>query len=132
MNPMSKPEPKPEPKPEVVAMYWLPHCSTCQKAEAHLKDLGVTIKHVHDVKATPITLEALDALINGIGGAEALFSKRAMKYRSMGLDQQTLSADDMRTHMHQEYTFIKRPALLLSDGRVLAGYSAKQYDAVFK
>jgi arsenate reductase (glutaredoxin) len=115
----------------VTCMYWLPHCSTCQKAEAALQELGVTIKATHDLKATPIDPNALQTLVTGIGGAENLFSKRAMKYRSLGLDKQTLTDDQMLQHMLTEYTFIKRPALLLSDGRVLAGFSAKQYKAVF-
>jgi arsenate reductase (glutaredoxin) len=117
--------------PHVKQVYWLPHCSTCQKADEHLKRLGVAVEGYHDVKATPIGEAALDSLITGIGGADRLFSKRAMKYRSMGLDKQDLSAAEMTHHMLTEYTFIKRPALLLDDGRVLAGYSAKQYDAVF-
>jgi arsenate reductase (glutaredoxin) len=115
----------------VEVMYWLPHCSTCQKAEAYLMEMGVTIKHHHDLKADTIAPDDLQALVKGIGGAENLFSKRAMKYRSLGLDKQTLTDAQMIEHMQTEYTFIKRPALLLSDGRVLAGFSTKQYKVVF-
>ena len=118
--------------PTIKTMFWLPHCSTCQKAEAWLTTQGIPIEQTHDLKATPLSEDALKQLVKGIGGADNLFSKRAMKYRSMGLNEQTLSDEQLFEHMLAEYTFIKRPALLLSDGRVLAGFSTKQYKTVFE
>jgi arsenate reductase len=43
------------------------------------------------------------------GSYEALFSRRAMKYRSMGLNEMELSEDDYRKYILEEYTFLKRP-----------------------
>ena len=57
------------------------------------------------------------------GSYEALFSRRAMKFRSMGLADQTLTEDDYRRLILEEYTFLKRPVFLTDDG-VTAG-SAK-------
>ncbi len=116
----------------VERFYWLPHCSTCQKAEQFLKDKGVEIQTYIDVKTQTVSRETIIELANAMGGAEALFSKRAMKYRSMGLDKMTLSAEQLLDYMHQEYTFIKRPVLVTTDGRVLAGFSAKQYELLLK
>jgi len=111
----------------VDTLYWLPYCSTCQKAEQFLQDKGVSIAKTVDIKETPVSLETLKQLSAAMGGVENLFSKRAMKYRSMGLDKMTLSDDDMLRYMSEEYTFIKRPVLLTDTGKVLAGFSAKQY-----
>ncbi len=115
----------------VDQFYWLPYCSTCQKAEAFLKEQGITISHTIDVKTEPVSKETLRAIAERLGGVEALFSKRAMKYRSMGLDKMTLTEDQMLQYMTEEYTFIKRPVLVAKD-KVLAGFSAKQYEAWIK
>ena len=111
----------------IKTMYWLPHCTTCQKAEAFLKQHGAEIQSYFDVKTQAIPMETVKALAEAVGGAEALFSKRAMKYRSLGLDKQTLTPEQLLDWMVKEYTFIKRPVIVSSSGKVLAGFSEKQY-----
>ncbi len=121
---------------EIERFYWLPYCSTCIKAEQHL--LGPDKNHqrasigkyIH-VKEDSVRRQELEELSPALGGVAKLFSKRAMKYRAWGLDKQTLSDEDMLKYMQEEYTFIKRPVLVTKDGRVLSGFSAKQYDALF-
>lgn len=115
---------------QVEKFYGLPYCSTCQKAEQHLKDAGIKLKKYVNVKEEKVTKSELKELCKLAGGVEKVFSRRAMKYRSMGLDKKKLSDDDMLGYMLDEYTFIKRPTILTSDNRVLCGYSKKQYDAL--
>jgi len=117
---------------EIERMYWLPYCTTCTKAEKHLLDNGASIGRQINVKETKVTRTELEELSKALGGVEKLFSKRAMKYRSMGLDKMTLSDEDMLNYMQQEYTFIKRPVIVAKNGKVLAGFSAKQYDELLK
>jgi len=114
-------------KAAIETMYWLPYCSTCIKAEQALLTAGHGIKKHVNIKEESVSRDTLVKLAEGLGSIEALFSKRAMKYRSMGLDKMTLSDEDMLTHMENEYTFIKRPVIVTDSGRVLAGFSAKQY-----
>ncbi|MEB3245109.1 MAG: arsenate reductase family protein [Vampirovibrionales bacterium] len=116
---------------QVSTMYWLPHCSTCQKAEAWLKDHGITIAETIDVKTQNVPKTTIEQLAQKLGGAEALFSKRALKFRAMGLHEKTLTPDELIDYMAQEYTFIKRPVIVLADGRVHAGFSEKQYKMLF-
>lgn len=116
----------------IERFYWLPYCSTCLKAEQHLLDQGAEIKRRINVKEESVSRAELEELARGLGGVENLFSKRAMKYRGWGLHEKTLSDEDMYGYMQQEYTFIKRPTLVTGDGKVLAGYSAKQYNALFE
>ena len=47
-----------------------------------------------------------------VGSYEALFSRRAMKFRSMGLAEKNLSELDYRALILDEYTFLKRPVFL--------------------
>jgi arsenate reductase len=121
---------------EIERFYWLPHCSTCQKAEQHLLKKGAVIKKHINVKEEKVSRQELEELCNALGGVDKLFSKRAMKYRGWGLHEKELSDEDMLNYMLEEYTFIKRPVLVTAasktqDKRVLSGFSAKQYDQLF-
>ena len=112
-----------------VDVYWLPYCTTCQKAVQHLRDRGVEIRSFRDVKAEPLSRAEVEELARKVGSAEALFSRRAMKFRKMGLHEQTLSDDDLLRLMTEEYTFITRPVIVRGD-RATAGFSAKRVDAL--
>jgi arsenate reductase len=115
---------------EIERFYWLPYCSTCIKAERHLLGKGAQIDRHINVKEEQVSREELEALSKALGGVDKLFSKRAMKFRAWGLHEKELSDEDMLGYMQQEYTFIKRPVLVTKDGRVLSGFSAKQYDTL--
>ncbi len=114
----------------ISTMFWLPHCSTCQKADAFLKEKGATISQYVDVKTQQVNPEIIAKLAEGVGGVDKLFSKRALKYRAMGLHERELSDTEMLELMHQEYTFIKRPVIVTQSGKTLAGFSKKQYEAL--
>lgn len=113
-----------------VKLYGLPHCSTCQKAVAYLEELGVEIENFHDVKENQLSKKEVEKLVKLVGGAENLFSKRAMKYRSLGLNEMELSDDQLVDYMVEEYTFIRRPVMVFGD-TALAGFSKKKYDELF-
>lgn len=115
------------PQKTIETFYWLPHCSTCQKAEAFLTAQGVKIKTTVDVKTQTVSKATVEKLASALGGAEALFSKRALKYRALGLHEKTLTEAEMIDWMVKEYTFIKRPVLVATDGKVISGFSEKQY-----
>ena len=112
-----------------VDVYGLPHCTTCQKALAYLREKGVEVRRFHDVKAEPLSLAEVEDLAAKVGGADALFSRRALKYRAMGLHEQTLTDDDLLRLMTEEYTFITRPVIVRGN-RATAGFSAKRVDAL--
>lgn len=115
---------------QIETMYWLPYCSTCVKAEQYLLERGVKIQKYVNLKEERVSKSDVEKLVKLIGGAEKLFSKRAMTYRSMGLDKMKLSEDDMIRYMVEEYTFIKRPVIVTKDKQILAGFSAKRYQAL--
>jgi len=108
-----------------VDVYWLPYCTTCQKAVAHLQERGVSIRSYRNLKQQPLSQDEVRALAAKVGGVEKLFSKRAMKYRAMGLHEQQLSDDDLVRLMAEEYTFVTRPVIVRGD-RATAGFSAKR------
>ena len=49
------------------------------------------------------------------GSYEALFSRRALKYRELGLNEKTLSEKEYKKYILKEYTFLKRPVMIFND-----------------
>jgi arsenate reductase len=92
-------------------MYYLSSCSTCT---AIIKKTGIAAKGflMQDIKTEKITAEQLDAMKALAGSYEVLFSKRAMKYKELGLKDQHLQEKDYRRFILEEYTFLKRPVVI--------------------
>jgi len=63
-------------------------------------------------------------MIRLAGSAESLFSRVALKYRSMGLNTMTLSEKDYRKYILEEYTFLKRPVMIVGK-EIFIGNSKK-------
>jgi arsenate reductase len=96
-----------------MKIYHLATCSTCQRI---LKEIPKLKRfELQDIKTQPITARQLDELKKMAGSYEALFSKIAMKYRSMGLNEMKLTEKDYRKYILQEYTFLKRPVVVVGD-----------------
>ena len=105
--------------------YILNSCSTCQRI---IKEINWT-DDVQNIKEKHIDAKTLDKLKNTIGSYEALFNKRAMKYRSMGLNEMNLTEKDFRKYILEEYTFLKRPVFIIED-QVFAGNAKKTVEAI--
>jgi arsenate reductase len=110
-----------------VDVYWLPYCTTCQKAVAYLQEKGVPIRGYRNLKEQRLSEDEVRELSAKVGGVEKLFSKRAMKYRQMGLHERDVSEDEMVRLMAEEYTFVTRPVIVRGD-RATAGFSVKRVD----
>ncbi len=103
--------------------FHLGSCSTCQRIINEL-DLGTTEVQLQEIKSEPVTEAQIDAMKERAGSYEALFSRRALKYRAMGLGDKNLSEPDYRQLILDEYTFLKRPVLILDD-EIFVGNSKK-------
>lgn len=104
-------------------IFTLSTCSTSKKIlqESGILNLGF---EVQDIKSTPISEEELDYLQAITGSYDALFSRRAQKYKALGLKQMNLSETDIKQYILNDYTFLKRPVVV--DGNtVFAGNSKK-------
>ena len=107
-------------------IYYLSTCSTCKRI---MKELDISEENfiLQDIKNEPITPKQLEEMKEAVGSYEALFSRRAMKYKSMGLKDKTLSENDYKNLILKEYTFLKRPAIMV-DGQFFVGNSQKVVD----
>ncbi|MFN5182243.1 MAG: arsenate reductase family protein [Bacteroidota bacterium] len=108
-------------------IYYLSACSTCQKI---IKELGINEQNflIQDIKTTKITLKELDEMKKLSGNYETLFSRVAMKYRSMGLNEMKLGENDYKKYILEEYTFLKRPVMIIN-GKIFIGNSKKNVEA---
>ena len=92
-------------------IYYLGTCSTCERILKQIPNLkSFTLR---EIKGDPITARELDEMKKLAGSYEALFSRIALKYRSMGLNTMTLTEKDYRKYILAEYTFLKRPVMVL-------------------
>lgn len=114
-----------------IIFYGLPNCSTCQKALRRLDYHRVQPTKMRNIKEEPLTREEIERLAKMLGGAENLFSRRSIKYRELGLRDRTISEDEMLDLMASEYTFLKRPILVI-DNKAVAGFFEKEYDDIFR
>ena len=94
-----------------MTIYHLANCSTCQRI---IKEIPKIKRfELQDIKTEPITPVQLDEMKKMAGSYEALFSKIAMKYRSLGLNEMKLTEKDYRKYILEEYTFLKRPTITI-------------------
>lgn len=92
-------------------IYHLATCGTCQRILGEIPKLKSF--DLQDIKTEPITPAQLDEMKKLAGSYEALFSKIARKYRSEGLNEQALTEKDYRKLILGEYTFLKRPVMVI-------------------
>lgn len=110
-------------------IYHLANCGTCQRILKEIPNLKKFT--LREIKSEPITAKELDELKKLAGSYEALFSRVAMKYRSMGLNEMALTEKDYRKYILQEYTFLKRPTIVIGD-QVFIGSAPKTVKAMLQ
>lgn len=111
-------------------IYHLGNCTTCQ---AIIKETGIDKKgfQMQDIKFEKITPAQLDEMKKMAGSYETLFSRRAIKYRELGLKDKKLEEKDYRKLILEEYTFLKRPVTILNKS-IFIGNDKKTVEALKK
>jgi len=111
-------------------MYHLATCTTCQ---AIIKETNIDKKEfeMQDIKTQKITSAQLDEMKKMAGTYESLFSRRAMKYKELGLKEKQLTEKDYRNYILQEYTFLKRP-VTITGNKIFIGSEKKSVEALKK
>lgn len=109
------------------------HLGNCTTSQAIIKEAGIGSKgfDMQDIKHEKITPAQLDQMKKMAGSYEALFSRRAMKYKEWGLKDKKLTEKDYREYILKEYTFLKRPVVII-DEQIFAGSEKKTREALKK
>jgi arsenate reductase len=102
-------------------IYYLSTCSTCARI---IDELGLKNKkfEFQDIKTEKITAIQLAEMKKMAGSYEALFSRVALKYRALGLDKKQLNEEDYKNYILEEYTFLKRPVIIIGN-KIFVGNS---------
>jgi arsenate reductase len=111
-------------------VYYLSTCSTCTRI---LKETGLEKKgfEMQDIKTEMITPAQIDEMAKLAGGFEPLFSRVALKYRALGLNEKKLTEKDYRKYILEEYTFLKRP-VVIAGNKIFIGNSKANVEAMKK
>jgi arsenate reductase len=109
-------------------IYHLGNCTTCQAIikETAIDKKGFAMQNIKEEKITPAQLDEMKKMA---GGYEALFSKRALKYKALGLKDKKLEEKDYRNYILDEYTFLKRPVVIIDD-KIFVGSEKKNVAAL--
>ena len=109
-------------------IYLLSTCTTCQRI---LKETQAGAKGfvLQDIKTDKLTETQLDELKERAGSYEALFSRRAIKYKELGLKDKALTEADYRRLILEEYTFLKRP-VAVAGKRIFVGSEKKAVEGL--
>lgn len=109
------------------------HLSTCDTSQAIIKENKLDKKgfELQDIKTEKITPAQLDEMKKMAGSYEALFSRRAIKYKTLGLKDMNLGEKDYRKYILEEYTFLKRP-VIISGSEIFVGSEKKNLEALKK
>ena len=108
-------------------IYHIGTCTNCQRILKEIPDLKSFA--LREIKGDPITAKELDEMKKLAGSYEALFSRVALKYRALGLNTKKLTEKDYRKYILQEYTFLKRPVMMIGD-RIFIGNAPKTVAAM--
>ena len=110
----------------MTKVYYLSTCSTCIRI---LKELNIDDLEMQDIKTEKITDVQIQQMKILSGSYESLFSRVAMKYKSMGLKDVKLEDEDYKRLILKEYTFLKRPVFIV-DSNIFIGNSKKNIESL--
>lgn len=110
----------------MATFYHLATCNTCQRIRTELS-LSSEVE-LREIKSSPLTEAEVDFLKELAGSYEALFSRRARKFRELGLHEKELTEEDYRKYLLEDYTFLKRPVLVRGE-QIFIGNAKKTVQA---
>lgn len=107
-------------------IFYLKTCDTCKRI---IKSIPTERFEFQDIKTEPITENQLVALKEMAGSFGDLFSRRAKKYKEMGLKDIALQEEDYKHYILSDYTFLQRP-VIVADGQIFIGSGKKNLEAL--
>jgi arsenate reductase (glutaredoxin) len=116
-----------------MKIYTYKNCSTCRKAVAHLKDLGVDFDEV-PIRDTPPTVEELKRMLKALGGdVKALFNRSGQDYRALNLKDKLpkMSETEALKLLASNGNLVRRPFAFIGRNGVV-GYDPKTWNDALK
>lgn len=110
-------------------IYYIASCDTCRKIIKSLPKGNNLV--FRDIKQTALTEEELEEMYQLSGSYEALFSKKAVLYKTMDLKNKSLTEADYKKYILEHYTFLSRPVFVI-DSKVYVGGTQQNMLQVMK
>lgn len=107
-------------------IFYLKTCDTCKRI---LKSFPTEGFQFQEIKSEPITENQIAELKKMAGSYEVLFSRRAKKYKEMGLKDVSLEESDFKHYILSDYTFLQRPVIVI-DKQIFIGSGKKNLEAL--
>lgn len=107
-------------------VYYLKTCDTSRKIIKELGDL-LSDFEFQEIKENPLSVSQLEQMRKLVNSYEDIFSKRAKKYKEMGLKDMELTDEDYKYYLLNHYTFLKRPVIIVGN-KLFAGSNKKQLE----
>jgi len=110
-------------------LYSYPACGTCRKALAWLRERDIEID-LRDITRQPPTAAELAAAVAQLG-RKRLFNTSGQSYRALGASAvQAMSDPQALEALAADGKLIKRPFLVLPDGRTFTGFQPAQWQGL--
>jgi arsenate reductase len=121
-----------------LKLYSYPRCSTCRKAIAWLQSRGhrPAASPEHQLELIDITLQppSPEELQHALAqlGRKRLLNTSGQSYRALGAAAvQAMDDATLLKALASDGKLIKRPFLILDDGRTVTGFQQAEWDALF-
>ncbi len=103
---------------------YYPRCGTCRKAKAWLDEHELTYQERHIVNEPPTARELTEWVARSGLEWTKFMNTSGRAYREMGLAEKraSMSPEELAEILASDGMLVKRPILVLDDGRVLTGF----------
>ena len=107
-----------------------PPCSTCQKARKWLDSHGLSYTPRHIKEENPSFQELRTWYAFSGQPLKKFFNTSGLVYKSLGLKDKlpTMSEEEQLRLLASDGMVVKRPLVILPDGRVLIGFKEKEWE----
>jgi arsenate reductase len=106
-------------------VFYLAKCSTCQRI---LNEINWPFNK-QEIRSQKITENQIDQMAKLAGSYQALFSKRAIKYKTLHLKDKNLQEQDYKKYILADDTFLKRPVFIV-ENQIFVGNSKSTIEAL--
>ena len=113
-----------------IIFYSYLKCSTCRKAAKWLENKDLKFQLIDLVKEPPL-LDYLNLALEQYSDVKRIFNTRGKAFKTLNLDINCLSRDEIIELLLSDGKLIKRPFLIYEEKKVILGFNEIEYAKQF-